>query len=61
MKQNTKMTNIIIKMKDPIPIRIKYVFLESSFVFAPEKKTYFVCNDFYVIDLTLRFKYLVSI
>lgn len=25
-------------MKDPIPIRIKYVFMESSLVFAPEKK-----------------------
>lgn len=25
------------KMKVPIPIRIKYVFLESSLVFAPEK------------------------
>lgn len=31
------MANIIIKMKIPIPIRIKYVFIESSLVFAPEK------------------------
>lgn len=31
------MTNIRIKMKVPIPIRIKYVFLESSDVFPTEK------------------------
>lgn len=37
MKQNIKMTNIRIKMKVPIPIRIKYVFLESSDVFPTEK------------------------
>lgn len=41
LKQNTKMTNIIIKMKVPIPIRIKYVFIESSLVFAPEKNHIF--------------------
>lgn len=38
------MTNIRIKMKVPIPIRIKYVFLESSVVFAPEKKPHHILS-----------------
>lgn len=48
MKQNTKMINIIIKMTVPIPIRIKYVLLEASLVFAPEK------NNNHILSATVK-------
>lgn len=57
MKQNTKMTNIIIKMKDPIPIRIKYVFLESSFVFAPAKKKHILSATVKEVKQIVEYSY----